>query len=140
MDVKLGLIADYANISQDGKLNVMGIFSRIVAQSFPVTHPVMHIVLVFHAGAAEKKSKKEFQVRMLNEDGKSIVEINGNLVVPDQPGPFVEIQQIFALQLLQLQSAGTYEFHVLVNGETKTTIPLMVQQQTPPPDRPTGLA
>jgi hypothetical protein len=139
MEVKLGLIADYANVSQDGKLNVMGIFSRILTQAFPVTHPVMHLVLVFSASAAEKGKKKDLQIRLMNEDGQSLVEINGNLIVPEQPGPSVEIQHVFALQLLQFQAAGAFAFHVMINGETKTIIPLLVEHH-PAQNRQAGLA
>lgn len=134
MNVKLGLIADYANVSQEGKLNVMGIFSRILAQSYPVTHPVMHLVLVFEANASEKGMSKEVQVRLLNDDGGAVLEFKGNFTVPNSPGPLVEMQQVFALQMLQFQKPGAYAFHVLVGGETRATIPLVVE---PPP--PMGL-
>ena len=37
----MALIADEANISQEGKLNVLGAFDRIAATSFPMVHPKM---------------------------------------------------------------------------------------------------
>jgi hypothetical protein len=131
MDLKLGLIADYANVSQDGKLNVMGIFSRILAQQFPVTHPILHLVLVFSAGSSEKGTTKKIQLRLVDDDGKALVDINGNFAVPDQPGPVVEMQQVFAFQMLQFPKAGSYAFHILVNEETKQIIPLVIEQQAP---------
>ena len=128
MELKMGLIADYANITQDGKLNVMGIFSRILAQAFPVTHPVMHLVLVFNAGTAERGREKEVQIRLLDDDGQSVIDINGKFTVPDQPGATVDLQQIFAIQLLQFKKPGHYAFHVLINGDTKAILPLAVEQ------------
>jgi hypothetical protein len=138
MDVKLGLICDYANISQDGKLNVMGIFSRILAPQFPVTHPIMHLVIIFAANSPEKGRNKELQLQLLDEDGNSLMNISGNFQIPNQPGPTIEMQQIFALQMLQFKNEGNYAFHILINGETKATIPLQVAvhqqqgQQAPP--------
>jgi hypothetical protein len=131
MDVKLGLIADYANVSQEGKLNVMGIFSRILAPSFPASHPLLHLVLVFSAQAGEKGLNKDVRIRLLDGDGKSLMELNGQFPIPEAPGPTVELQQIFAIQMLQFQAPGDYAFHILVNGETKATLPLAVEQ-TPP--------
>ncbi len=131
MDVKLGMIADYANVSQDGKLNVMGIFSRILAPTFPASHPLLHLILVFSARAGEKGLDKEVRIRLLDGDGKSLMELNGHFPVPDAPGPMVELQQIFAIQMLQFPASGDYAFHILVNGETKATLPLAVEQ-TPP--------
>ncbi len=36
MDVSFMLVADYANSTVDGKLYIMGVFSRISASQFPV--------------------------------------------------------------------------------------------------------
>jgi len=33
------LVADYANVTDNGKLNVMGIFQRLHAREFPARHP-----------------------------------------------------------------------------------------------------
>ena len=52
MDVTLALLADAANVSQDGKLNILGIFNGLGAAAFPATHPSMHLVLRFEASRA----------------------------------------------------------------------------------------
>ncbi len=39
---------DYAMISQDGKLSVMGIFDRIFVRNLPAQHPSMCFVVVAH--------------------------------------------------------------------------------------------
>ena len=41
MKIPMAFLADEANISQEGKLNVLGIFDRIAAAEFPVVHPRM---------------------------------------------------------------------------------------------------
>src|SRR5919204_3250104 len=45
MRLSLALLADYANVSHDGKLNIMGIFGQIHAPQFPAVHAQMHLVL-----------------------------------------------------------------------------------------------
>src|SRR5215217_3944288 len=47
MEVKLAVLADYANVSQDGKLNIMGIFQEINAPSLPFPLPQMFLVVPF---------------------------------------------------------------------------------------------
>ena len=131
MDVKLALTADYANVSQDGKLNVMGIFSRVMAQQFPATHPLMHLVLVFTADASEKGRTREVRIRLVDDDGKALMDINGSFQVPESPELRVEMQQIFALQMLQFPNAGQYAFHILVDGRSRATLPLEIAH-TPP--------
>jgi hypothetical protein len=37
MDISLALIAEYANVTNTGKLNLMGIFDHLGAASFPLT-------------------------------------------------------------------------------------------------------
>jgi len=53
MDLTYLLAADYANITRDGKLNVMGIFSIINAPGFPAVHPQMYLVAQLTAGPFE---------------------------------------------------------------------------------------
>jgi hypothetical protein len=131
MDVTLAMIADYANVTADGKLNVMGIFDRIRASAFPAVHPLMQLVVVFTASPAEKGLEKSIQVRLLDEDGQSMMDLGGRVTVPDGPGPGVQLQHIYALQMLQFQRAGTYAFHILVNEDTKRVVPLMVEGAAP---------
>ena len=54
MDVTLAVLADHANVSDQGKLNILGIFDRILASNFPAVHPQLHPVLRFSASPAER--------------------------------------------------------------------------------------
>ena len=53
MELSLALLADGANLSREGKLNLFGIFDTIFARTFPTTHPQMQLVLRFEARAEE---------------------------------------------------------------------------------------
>ena len=50
MRVALGVLADYANVSAEGKLNIMGVFQIVNAVQFPHVHPQMHLVLTEEHG------------------------------------------------------------------------------------------
>ena len=54
MYTSLFLCADYANLTGDGKLNIMGIFSTIFATQFPARHPSMHIIAKLIGGLGEE--------------------------------------------------------------------------------------
>jgi len=47
MQLRIAALADYTNITDNGKLNILGIFSQIHAVSVPATHPQMQFVVQF---------------------------------------------------------------------------------------------
>ncbi|MGB3906069.1 MAG: hypothetical protein WBB22_14235, partial [Anaerolineae bacterium] len=69
MKMTLALLADYANVSQEGKLNIMGIFDRIFTRAFPTAHPEMRLVMRFEFGAAELGRERRLEVKTLDADG-----------------------------------------------------------------------
>lgn len=138
MRVTHALLADYASKSQDGKLNVMGIFDTIFAQSFPVGHPQMYVVLKFEASPAEAGQPKALEIKLLDQDGKQSMGVNATMQIPSHgiPGRKVAMDALFAIQGLIFERPGDYTFSVLVNGDEKEAVTLSVlqmpQQQTPP--------
>ena len=92
MDISLAVLADYANISREGKLNIMGIFDVINASSFPTIHPQMQLVVRIEADALEARSQRRLQVVFEDEDGRQIFEIGGPLQLPPgQPGQTIRV-------------------------------------------------
>jgi len=133
MDVTLGLLADYANVTGDGKLNVMGIFTDINAPVLPWSHPQMQLVLEFEAGAGEWDTQKNIEVKLLDQDANQLFAIGGSVKVPKgQPGRRVHINSIMVFNNLQFKAQGDYVFHILIGGETKKEIPLRVNHAPPP--------
>jgi hypothetical protein len=138
MDLKLGLLADFANKSADGKLNILGVFDRIWAQRFPALHPEMKLVLRFAVHPAEIGEAKKFKIRMVTDDGQSVFELDGEMRLnkPAQPlpvGEMIHVDQILALNGFPIPSAGRYEFVIMVNGEVKGTVPLTATVRPPAP-------
>jgi Family of unknown function (DUF6941) len=137
MDLKLGLLADFANKSADGKLNILGVFDRIWAQQFPAVHQEMKLVLRFAAHAAEIDEPKKIKIRLVTDVGAPILELEGEMRLhrpPDlPPGELISADQILALNGLPLPEAGRYEFVIMVNGEVKGTVPVTVAVRRAPP-------
>ena len=113
MHIPMALLADDANVSQEGKLNVLGVFDRVAAPSYPTVHPKM--VFVFRVQAEYADSGRSFpvRVRLLDEDGGVLFEAGGDLVPPDvPPGEFATANQIFTLVGVQFGQPGVYKFVV----------------------------
>ena len=53
MHVTFALFADAANLSQEGKLNILGVFDALQVGSLPAVHPRATLVLRFKAGAPD---------------------------------------------------------------------------------------
>ena len=132
MKVPLAVLADAANVSREGKLNIFGIFNRLWAVNFPAQHPQMQLVMVFEADSGEAEQKKIVNVQLMDADGKKILAIEGEFTLPKaQAGHPIRINHILPLPGIPLPGSGDYEFTVLVNGETKAHVPFSVAQARP---------
>ncbi len=136
MDVTFAVIADAANLSKEGKLNLLGIFNALHVAQFPAVHPHMSLVMTLEATAAEVGQTQVIEVKLLDPDGKQLGAAAGQLVVPvGAAGYPVQVHQILPLVGVRFERAGDHAFHLCINGETKTRVPLLVRPIPPPPVR-----
>jgi hypothetical protein len=135
MEKLLFLAADYANITGDGKLNVMGIFQDIYSFNFPARHSSMHLIARLGAELGEHGQTREFTIKLLDEDGHQVMDLVGQFQVPQgQPGRKPEVNVILELKDLVFPMPGTYTFVILVDKDQKGELALHVNQlETPPP-------
>ena len=127
MEVTLALLADAANVSQEGKLNILGTFANINATTFPAQHPEMQLVLRFEASPAEAGSKKNLEIKILDEDGKSVGGFSGEMPVPPaQPGKRIRMLTVLRIVGAVFPKRGDYVVAVLIDGDTKAEVPLSV--------------
>ena len=136
MEVTLALLADYANVTKDGKLNLMGVFTIINASALPCVHPQMQLVLQFEVGTADWDTEKGIEVQLLDADGNQLSAIRGNVKVtrPQVARP-LQINSIMSINNLKFINEGDYVFLIRL-GEVKREIPLRVNY-TPAPPAPT---
>lgn len=124
----MAVLADEANVSQEGKLNLMGIFDRIAAVEFPVSHP--KLVFAFRVEAEFADSGRLFPIRvtMEDEDGDVLFEAAGELMAPPvAPGEYSTANQLFALVGVQFPRAGMYRFVVRLGELPPHETPLYLQ-------------
>jgi len=138
MDVTLALLADAANVSADGKLNILGIFNALGAHSFPVVHPQMALVLRFEASRSEEGKGRQIELQLSDTDGKKMFKIGAQLMVPTgaPPGAPIRLNHILMLNNIQFPKAGDYVFSVLVGDDEKASIDLKIVEVRPVPGQP----
>ena len=130
MDVTLSVLADYATVSQDGKLSVMGIFQEVNPPNLPFALPQMYLVVSYSAGPAEFDTVKDIKIPVLDNDGKEMLALEGQVPVrrPPRPGTRAYMNQIIVLSGVTFERPGDYGFAILAGGETKGTVSLHVNR------------
>lgn len=129
MQLTAGLLADGANIAADGKLNLLGVFDRIVASGIPFTHPSLFLIARFAARVSEGSSHS-LQIALVDADGQEVVPRTRPLPLTfglNGPGRPMTAQVIAQFVDLQLPVFGEYDFHLHVDGEYTASIPLYVE-------------
>ena len=116
MDVSLAVCCDAANVSREGKLNLLGIFNSIHAAEFPCTHPHLALVLRVEARIGEE-GVYPLEIQLVDEDGQQLFDINGQLSLQGaEPGRPMTAQTIMDINNLQLPRSGTYAFEIFLAG------------------------
>jgi len=133
MQLTLFLAADYANITREGKLNVMGIFNDIYAQTFPARHSSMHLVAKLGAELGEYGQARDFTVKLLDADANPIFDLSGQFQVPPGgQGRKPEVNLILELKDLIFPKEGMYQFVLLVDKDHKGELSLYVSKLDAP--------
>jgi hypothetical protein len=132
MYVRIAALADYASISLGDKLNILGIFSNIMARGEPIVHPQMQLVVQIEFDSTEA-GKKDMRIVLEDEDGHDVLAVGGEVTVPRAPqGEPSVVNQILVLNNTTFPRFGRYEFRVLMNGRLEATIPLTVMRAEEP--------
>ena len=131
MELVTLLTADYANITQEGKINVMGIFDRISASAFPARHPEMVLVMKLVASPAEYNTQRKLNVKLMNADASAtVIDWSRDMTVPQsETGERVEIQQFLTLRDLIFPAPGVYAFYVTVDNDDKGQARITLDQK-----------
>lgn len=123
--------ADYAAVEpQTGKLNIIGVFTRITAKEFPTTHHRMYLAVKFEGEIADGSRPHQLSVALASEDGVDVFAIEGEFRMPaSPPGIPPQCGLVIELNQLQFEHPGDYRFYVRVNeGELDESSVLQLVQ------------
>ena len=128
MVVTFAVVADYANVTRDGKLNVMGIFDRVFARQVPVSR--------LEAEYAELDAEHSGRVQLSDPDGEAVFDIDGSFTPRGgRPGQKTSVNHILQLGNVPLQRTGPHRILVWIDGALEREVPVDVDQAPEAPGR-----
>lgn len=135
MKVRFAALADYSNISREGKLNILGVFDIIYGVEFPAVHNEMQLVMRLEADVSERGQHKEVEVRLIDDRGEVLLRLGGNVpVAMTQPGQLLFSNQVLVFRNVTFPGPGDYQFDIYIEGQKAAETPLKLVQIQPGPN------
>jgi hypothetical protein len=137
MHVTFALFADAANLSQEGKLNILGVFDALQVATLPALHP--RATLVVHLkGTAADAGTHRVSLQWMSPSGTELWSSDGELGIAQPPQGVVDMDFPLIAQLdLPLDLAGGYLMRVGLDGSTHAEVALQVRPAAAAPAAPT---
>lgn len=132
MHVSFALFSDAANISQEGKLNILGIFDAVHVGQFPALHPRTTFVVRIKA-TPNDVGLHTLTLRWVNPRGQDLWRSEAELEIGAPPPGTAELDMPVIVQLdLPLDMLGDYHMRVAIGPRDATTSVLHVRGGAPP--------
>src|SRR6187549_2555720 len=132
MHISFAVFADAANLSQEGKLNVLGVFDAVQVAGLPTVHPRTHFIVRLKANGDDVGTHK-LSFHWLNPMDQELWSSSGEMNVAPAPNPVFEVDlPIIAVVDLPLNMAGQYTMQVTLDGKVTATARLLVNANQPP--------
>ena len=126
MHISFAVFADGANLSQEGKLNVLGVFDALAVSGFPTLHPRTHFVIRLK-GSAEDAGSHTLTFNWVNPDDEVLWSSDGEMNVAPGPNPAMDMDlPVIAVIDLPINQPGIYSMQVSLDGELTAQVPLHV--------------
>jgi hypothetical protein len=131
MHISFAVFADAANLSQEGKLNILGVFDAVQVAGLPTIHPRTHFVVRLKANGDDTGQHK-LTFRWLSPLDEELWSSTGEMSVAPSPNPMFEVDlPIIAVVDLPLNVTGQYTMQVTLDGEVTATARLLVNANQP---------
>jgi hypothetical protein len=142
MHVAFALFADAANLSLEGKLNILGVFDALHVAGLPTVHPRATLVVRFK-GDADDVGRHGVAFQWVDPRGDELWSSTGELEVGAPPPDAGELDvPLIATIDLPVAAPGPHELRVTVDDELEATVTVHVRVGAPamaPQPAPTGL-
>jgi hypothetical protein len=131
MHVSFALFADAANISQEGKLNILGVFDALQVGALPAVHPRATMIVRLKA-IPDDAGRHTLAFAWMGPDGGELWSSSGDLEVgPPPPGATELDVPVIAAIDLPIREAGTHAMHVALDGDLCAELLLHVRAGAP---------
>jgi len=130
MHISFAVFADAANLSQEGKLNILGVFDAVQVAGLPTIHPRTHFVVRLKADGDDVGAHK-LSFRWLSPFDEELWSSSGEMSVANPPNPVFELDlPIIAVVDLPLNVVGQYTMQVTLDGNPTASARLFVSGPT----------
>ncbi|MFN0098571.1 MAG: DUF6941 family protein [Gemmatimonadaceae bacterium] len=127
MHVSFALFADAANISQEGKLNILGVFDALQVASVPAVHPRATMIVRLKA-LPDDTGRHVLALSWVDPGGDEIWGSSGELEVGAPPPGATELDvPVIAAIDLPIQQVGTHVMRVTLDGDLCAELALHVR-------------
>jgi len=127
MNVTFALFADAANLSQEGKLNILGVFDAVQVAAVPAVHPRAHLVVRLKGTRADVGTHT-ISLRWRNPRGTELWSSTGELNVGPPPAGVTEMDMpLIAAIDLPLDSTGAYAMSIALDDTPRAEVTLQVR-------------
>jgi len=131
MHVSFALFADAANISQEGKLNILGVFDALQVASVPAVHPRATLVVRLKAHA-EDAGRHTLAFAWVGPNESELWSSSGELEVGAPPPGAVELDvPVIAAIDLPVREPGQHVMRVALDGALHAELALHVRAGNP---------
>jgi hypothetical protein len=132
MRIAFALFSDAANLSQEGKLNVLGVFDAVQVGQLPTVHPRANLVARI-IGSRSDTGTHTMTLTWRSPSGEVIWSSNGELRIEQPPRGVEEMDLPFIAALdLPLDKPGTFTLSIDIGGAAMASVPLQVRSVAPP--------
>jgi hypothetical protein len=131
MQVSFALFADAANLSQEGKLNILGVFDAVHVGQFPALHPRATLVVRLKATVADVGAH-QLTMRWLNPRRTELWSSSAELAIQSPPNQSGEMDMPIIVQIdLPLDIVGEYAMLIELDGQARGEAHLQVKGGAP---------
>jgi hypothetical protein len=132
MHIAFALFADAANLSQEGKLNILGVFDAVQVGALPSIHPRATVVVRLK-GTPGDAGQHLLAMRWVNPRGEELWSSKGQVDVGAPPMGVAEMDLPLIASLdLPLDVAGTYTLRIALDDVVSAELPLVVRAAAQP--------
>lgn len=131
MHISFALFADAANLSQEGKLNILGVFDAVQVATLPAVHPRAHLVVRLK-GDRSDIGNHSMTLQWINPSGTELWNSGGEIEVTTPPPTVTEMDfPLIAPVDLPLDSSGGYTMRISLDNQPRAEVRLQVRAGAP---------
>ncbi len=138
MKVNFAHLCDYANITADGKVNIMGLFTHIFGVKLPFIHLRAHLVFEIELHYTEVGTPFDVQLECVDADGNNLMRGKTQITVQGvgKPGDRPIVPQVLTLPPLKFVKPGPHDLNIFLGPRSGASISLSFEvtelPQAPP--------